>query len=65
MHPDLAPYYALSLFLRISPEEQRRRILQRNGERAEMFFTRWIPFEERYFREMDVERRCGLVFQND
>ena len=65
MHPDLAPYYALSVFLRISPEEQRRRILQRNGDRAEMFFTRWIPFEERYFREMDVEKRCGLVFQND
>ena len=65
MHPDLAPHYALSLFLRISPEEQRRRILQRNGERAEMFFTRWIPFEERYFREMDVERRCDLVIHND
>lgn len=65
MHPDLAPHYALSLFLRISPEEQRRRILQRNGERAEMFFTRWIPFEERYFREMDVEKRCSLVIRND
>ena len=65
MHPDLAPHYALSLFLRISPEEQRRRILARNGERAEMFFTRWIPFEERYFREMDVERRCDLVIHND
>ena len=46
-------------------EEQRRRILARNGERAEMFFTRWIPFEERYFREMDVERRCDLVIHND
>ena len=65
MHPDLAPYYALSLFLRVSPEEQRRRILARNGERAEMFFTRWIPFEERYFREMDVEKRCSLVIRND
>ena len=65
MHPDLAPHYALSLFLRISPEEQRQRILQRNGERAEMFFTRWIPFEERYFREMDVEKRCSLVIRND
>ena len=65
MHPDLAPHYALSLFLRISPEEQLRRILQRNGERAEMFFTRWIPFEERYFREMDVEKRCSLVIRND
>ena len=65
MHPDLAGHYALSLFLRVSPEEQRRRILARNGERAEMFFTRWIPFEERYFREMDVERRCDLVIHND
>ena len=65
MHPDLAPYYDLSVFLRVSPQEQRRRILARNGGRAEMFFTRWIPFEERYFREMDVERRCTLRISTD
>ena len=42
--------------------EQRRRILRRNGDRAEMFFRRWIPLEERYFREMNVEQRCDFVF---
>ena len=57
--------FALGSHRHHTPEEQRRRILARNGERAEMFFTRWIPFEERYFREMDVERRCDLVIHND
>ena len=62
MHPELAPYYDCAVFLRVPPEEQRRRILRRNGDRAEMFFRRWIPLEERYFREMNVEQRCDFVF---
>ena len=62
MHPELAPYYDCTVFLRVPPEEQRRRILRRNGDRAEMFFRRWIPLEERYFREMNVEQRCDFVF---
>ena len=38
MHPELAPYYDLSVFLDISPELQRERILRRNTpEKAEQF----------------------------
>lgn len=65
MHPELAPYYDCSLFLHVSPQEQRRRIQARNGGRAEMFFTRWIPLEERYFRELNVEARCDLRISTD
>ena len=31
LHPALEPYYDLSVFLEISPESQRRRVLERNG----------------------------------
>lgn len=45
MHPDLAPYYDLSVFLDISPELQRERISRRNApEKANRFLpngSRW------------------------
>lgn len=54
MHPELAGAYDLTVFLSVSPELQHERIMRRNGERSRDFFERWIPFEEKYFREMDV-----------
>lgn len=66
MHSTLAPYYDLSVFLRISPEHQQQRILYRNGpQMASRFFAEWIPMEELYFRELQVPERCQLVFDAD
>ena len=66
MHPDLAPYYDLSVFLDISAEKQRERILKRNAPaHAQQFFDRWIPFEQRYFSALAVKDRCGLVLPID
>ena len=63
MHPELAPYYDLSVFLDISPELQRERILRRNTpEKAEQFFRRWIPMERAYFSAFDIPARCTLRF---
>lgn len=66
MHPDLAPYYDLSVFLPISAEKQRERILKRNAPaHAKQFFDRWIPFEQRYFDALDVRNRCDLILSAD
>ena len=66
MHPDLAPYYDLTVFLAISPEKQRERILKRNAPaHAKQFFDRWIPFEQRYFDALDVRNRCDLILSAD
>ena len=66
MHPDLAPYYDLSVFLPISAEKQRERILKRNAPaHAKQFFDRWIPLEQRYFDAFDVQDRCDLVLSAD
>ena len=66
MHPDLAPYYDLSVFLSISAEKQRERILKRNAPaHAKQFFDRWIPFEQCYFDTLDVQDRCDLVLSAD
>ena len=64
MHPALADSYDLTVFLKISPEAQRSRILARNGpEVGERFFTRWIPLEQRYFDALDPAGRCDLILE--
>ena len=66
MHPDLAPYYDLSVFLSISAERQHERILKRNAPaHAKQFFDRWIPFEQRYFDALDVRNRYDLILSAD
>lgn len=62
MHPELAGYYDLSVFLDISPELQKERILERNSPRsAERFFDTWIPLENEYFDKTQVRQRCGMM----
>lgn len=62
MHPELRPYYNLSVFLDVSPEVQKKRITKRNSpELAKRFFTEWIPMEHRYFECMKVKERCDMI----
>ena len=62
-HPDLFPYYDLTVFCTVDPAEQLRRITVRNGEeKAKQFRDRWIPLEELYFTGMDPASRCRFVF---
>ena len=61
MHPDLAPYYDISVFLDISPDRQQERILRRNTpEKAERFFKEWIPLEQKYFSAFSIAERCTM-----
>ena len=61
-HPELRSFYNLTLFLDISPERQRERILKRNTpETAERHFSLWIPMEERYFSAFEVKKSCDEV----
>ena len=65
-HPELWDFYDLHIFLTVSPEEQRLRIRQRNGEKGlEIFQNKWIPLEERYFEAFRIEQRCAFSFQSD
>lgn len=61
MHPDLADFYDLSVFLDISTELQKKRIEKRNTlPMAKRFFTEWIPLEAIYFSQTNARRRCDL-----
>lgn len=60
-HPALDGYAARKVFLTCSEAEQTRRLQAREGERFEMFRTRWIPLEERYFAACGIEAASDLV----
>ena len=46
----------------ITEDEQRARILKRNGERMlAMFVSRWIPMEHRYFEAYSIFEHADLV----
>lgn len=62
MHPELEGYYNLSVYLEVSPELQKKRILKRNTpELAKRFFEEWIPMEQRYFEALKVKERCDMI----
>ncbi len=66
MHPSFSEYYDLSVFLRIGEEKQKRRIEKRNPPfLAKRFFEEWIPLENRYFVEEDIQKRCRIVIDAD
>ena len=62
MHPAFGQYWDLSVFLDVSENAQRERIMKRNSAQfAKRFFGEWIPMENRYFRDTDIRRRCDMI----
>jgi hypothetical protein len=62
LHPELGDYAGLRVFSTVDEAEQMARILRRNGEKmAEMFRTRWIPMEEKYFSHFDIRGAADIV----
>lgn len=60
MHPRFGEYADLKVFVDISPEEQMRRIISRNGTaQAENFRSRWIPLEEKYFHAFGIPSKTA------
>lgn len=64
MHPLLAPFYDLRVFMDISPELQEKRLFSRNGAvGAQNFLHRWIPLENAYFDALKPAARCDLILE--
>jgi uridine kinase len=60
-HPYFGNIYDLRIFCEISKEEQRERILKRNGaEMLKRFENEWIPKEHAYFEFYDIKKKSGL-----
>jgi uridine kinase len=61
-HPYFGDIYDLRLFYGIEPEEQKRRIAKRNGEKQlERFLTLWIPKENAYLEKFHIREQSITV----
>ena len=61
-HPLLSNAYRLKVFFTILEEEQRCRILERNGaDGLNMFIERWIPLENEYFSKCHIQQLCDIT----
>lgn len=60
-HPYFGEYGDIRIYSMIDSDEQMRRILKRNGEEmAQNFKNMWIPMENKYFKEYNIEKRANL-----
>ena len=60
-HPYFGDVYDLKVFLQVSEEVRRQRILQRPAFLHSRFFEQWIPMEQRYFAHFDIEAHSNLT----
>ncbi|MDP3386504.1 MAG: (d)CMP kinase [Eubacteriales bacterium] len=62
MHPNLINVYDLKIFMTVNTHKQFQRIKERSGDiKAERFKNLWIPMEERYFKEFNIEKQSDFV----
>ena len=52
---------ALLVYVDVDGEEQLRRIEKRDPELKQMFETRWIPLEKKYFEAYDIPQTADVV----
>ena len=63
LHPELRDAFDLRVFCSITPEEQRARILKRNGVVLwKRFEAQWIPMENAYLKAFEIEKLCQFHF---
>lgn len=60
-HPYFGEIYDFRIFLDIAPELQKKRIMERNPQKAKDFLKTWIPLENQYFSAFDVRGKSDIV----
>lgn len=61
MHPRLSSNYDFKIFLNITEDLQRKRILNRCKDLHHNFFNLWIPLENQYFTEYKIKEKCDII----
>ena len=64
-HPYFGEPYDLKVFLRVTPELQRERILRRPEFLHQRFFRDWIPMEEHYFQTFGIWEQADLITESN
>lgn len=63
LHPYFGDCYDLGIFLTVSADRQRQRILQRPSYLHKRFFEEWIPMEQAYFTGFSIPAKADLVLE--
>ncbi len=63
LHPALGKYYDLSVFLWIPTLVQLQRVLKRPKEKHDRFLREWIPMEESYFSEFQIQASADFSIE--
>ena len=61
MHPYFGDPYDLKILLRVDPEIQRQRVLERPVFLQDRFFTQWIPMEHQYLETFQIKEAADIV----
>lgn len=64
MHPYFGNYYDYAIFMKIDLSLQLKRIKLRNPNQLDSFQNQWIPLENQYFNDYQIEQKCNEVFKN-
>lgn len=63
LHPKYTQIYDLKVFLSSQDEDQKSRILERsNHEKLDRYIKEWLPLEESYFKEFEINKTCDFIF---
>lgn len=65
LHPDLREHYMLRIFLSVSKEVQKKRLMEREQDHFSTFERVWIPMEEKYYRQCDVIHHADIIIECD
>ena len=66
LNPKISAQYDLRFFCETDEKAQLERIKQREGKNAvKAFKEKWIPLENKYFKECAVKKRCDAVLKTD
>ena len=60
-HPNLLKYVDLKIFVDIDSDEQVKRLTKRNPDVVDKFLAMWVPFENNYFKELNIKENSDLV----
>lgn len=61
LHPNFSEIYGLRVFLKVSIDEQLRRLRRRDIDKYSRYVEEWIPMENKYFDSFDIEAQCDIV----
>lgn len=64
-HPKFGDYMDIRVFLNVDEEEQKRRLVDRDGESIlERFEAEWIPMEQKYYEAFGIPEKADVTIWN-